>query len=140
MFTRIASDDPVTFEKVSKVYGNALRIGVIETKDKKDRNKLADLLRFETTMTNYTSLDEVRTQQNTHSSDLSLIRSNNLPQYVSNRRGNQKQIFYIAGVGETPRNLARSPFVEKLQARGYEVLLLNQPADETMMQTIETYK
>ncbi len=79
MFTRIASDDPVTFEKVSKVYGNALRIGVIETKDKKDRNKLADLLRFETTMTNYTSLDEVRTQQNTHSSDLSLIRSNNLP-------------------------------------------------------------
>lgn len=59
MFARIASDDPVAFEKVSKIYGNALRIGVIETKDKKDRNKLADLLRFESTLSNYTSLDEV---------------------------------------------------------------------------------
>lgn len=59
MFARIASDDSVAFEKVSKIYGNALRIGVIETKDKKDRNKLADLLRFESTLSNYTSLDEV---------------------------------------------------------------------------------
>jgi heat shock protein beta len=43
-------------------------------------------------------------------------------------------------VGETPKNLARSPFVEKLQARGYEVLLLNQPADEGMITSIGTYK
>jgi heat shock protein 90kDa beta len=64
MFARIASDDSVAFEKVSKIYGNALRIGVIETKDKKDRNKLADLLRFESTLSNYTSLDEVSIHQN----------------------------------------------------------------------------
>jgi heat shock protein beta len=62
MFAKIAKDDPVTFQKVSKIYGNALRIGVIETSDKKDRNKLADLLRFESTLSNHTSLDEVRTQ------------------------------------------------------------------------------
>ena len=64
MFARIASDDSVAFEKVSKIYGNALRIGVIETKDKKDRIKLADLLRFESTLSNYTSLDEVSIHQN----------------------------------------------------------------------------
>ncbi len=60
MFAKIATDEPETFEKVSKIYGNALRIGVIETKDKKDKVKLADLLRFETTKNNFTSLEEVR--------------------------------------------------------------------------------
>jgi heat shock protein beta len=39
----------------------------------------------------------------------------------------------MAGVGEKSEDLARSPFVEKLHARGYEILLLNLPSDEPMM-------
>lgn len=39
----------------------------------------------------------------------------------------------MAGVGEKIDDLKRSPFVEKLIARGYEVLLLNLPSDEPMM-------
>lgn len=33
-------------------------------------------------------------------------------------------------MGKTPEHLAQSVFVEKLDARGYEVLLLNEPLDE----------
>ncbi|KAK1923777.1 putative cation-transporting ATPase [Papiliotrema laurentii] len=109
LFTKIASDDPDKYAEISKIYGNALRIGMLETP--KDKLKLAKLLRFESTRTNYTSLEE----------------------YVDNRKEGQKQIYYIAGVGEKTEDLARSPFVEKLIARGYEVLLLNLPSDEPMM-------
>ena len=40
------------------------------------------------------------------------------------------KIFFLADMGKTPEHLAESVFIEKLAARGYEVLLLNQPLDE----------
>ena len=40
------------------------------------------------------------------------------------------QIFYLADMGKDPETLAQSVFVEKLTARGYETLLLNEPLDE----------
>lgn len=109
LFTRIATEQPKKYEEISQLYGNALRLGVLESK--KDHVKLAKLLRFESTRTNYTSLEE----------------------YVENRKEGQTQIYYMAGVGEKIDDLKRSPFVEKLIARGYEVLLLNLPSDEPMM-------
>ncbi|KAK8849475.1 hypothetical protein IAR55_004808 [Kwoniella newhampshirensis] len=115
LFTRVAADEPKKFEEISKLYGNALRIGLLESE--KDKIKLAKLLRFESTRSNYTSLEE----------------------YVDNRKEGQKQIYYIASVGETPKDLARSPFVEKLLARGYEVLLLNLPSDEPMMAALDHF-
>lgn len=45
----------------------------------------------------------------------------------------------MAGVGEKADALARSPFVEKLKARGYEVLLLNLPSDEPMMGNLDNF-
>lgn len=45
----------------------------------------------------------------------------------------------MAGVGERADDLARSPFVEKLHARGYEVLLLNLPSDEPMMGALDMF-
>lgn len=109
LFTRIATEQPKKYEEISQLYGNALRLGILESK--KDHIKLAKLLRFESTRTNYTSLEE----------------------YVGNRKEGQTQIYYMAGVGEKIDDLKRSPFVEKLIARGYEVLLLNLPSDEPMM-------
>lgn len=115
LFTKIAETDPEGFKGVSKYYGNALRIGLMESA--KDKIKIAKLLRFESTRTNYTSLDE----------------------YVENRKVGQTQIYFLAGVGEKPEVLKRSPFVEKLIARGYEVLLLNLPSDEVMMGALSNY-
>jgi heat shock protein beta len=60
--------------------------------------------------------------------------------YVENRRGDQKQIFYLAGAGESPEALAKSPLVEKPVARGYEVLLLNAPPDESIMMSLRNYR
>ena len=58
LFTKLAKDDPAGYKEVSKLYGNALRIGMIESK--KDHIKIAKLLRFESTRTDFTSLEEVR--------------------------------------------------------------------------------
>jgi heat shock protein beta len=115
LFARLAADEPDKFAELSKVYGNALRIGLIESK--RDAPKLAKLLRFESTRSNYTSLEE----------------------YVAHRKEGQSQIYFMAGVGQPSDQLARSPFVEKLQARGYEVLLLDLPSDEPMMQALGSF-
>jgi heat shock protein beta len=45
----------------------------------------------------------------------------------------------MAGVGEKAEDLSQSPFVEKLKARGYEVLLLNLPSDEPMMSALGNF-
>lgn len=45
----------------------------------------------------------------------------------------------MAGVGEQAEDLKRSPFVEKLHARGYEILLLNLPSDEPMMAALDMF-
>ena len=43
-------------------------------------------------------------------------------------------------MGKTPEALAKSVFVEKLHARGYEVLLLGQPLDEIFVQNLRIWK
>ncbi len=72
LFTKLSEDSPDTYKEVSKLYGNALRIGMLESQ--KDKLKLAKLLRFESTTSNYTSLDE----------------------YVENRKTGQTQVSRIA--------------------------------------------
>jgi heat shock protein beta len=52
----------------------------------------------------------------------------------------QKQIFYIAEMGKTPEDLAQSVFIEKLHARGYEVLLLTEPLDEILFGNLRGWK
>jgi heat shock protein beta len=103
---RIADENPEKFEELQKVYSGAFKLGAVE--DGKNRDKLVELCRFATNQRNSTSLD----------------------QYVENKKQGQKQIFYLADMGKTPEHLAKSVFVEKLDARGYEVLLLTEPLDE----------
>lgn len=43
-------------------------------------------------------------------------------------------------MGKSPEDLAKSVFVEKLHARGYEVLLLGQPLDEIFLQNLGNWK
>jgi heat shock protein beta len=60
--------------------------------------------------------------------------------YIENKKQGQRQIFYLADMGKSPEHLAGSVFVEKLHARGYEVLLLNEPLDEILTQTLRNWK
>ncbi|KZS97784.1 heat shock protein Hsp90 [Sistotremastrum niveocremeum HHB9708] len=108
LMTRIAQDDPDKYVEIIKVYGNAIKLGAVEST--KERNRLAVLARWPTNLRNFTSLDE----------------------YYVNRRQGQKQVFFHAGVGATTENLAKSIFVEKVHARGYEVFLLSEPLDEIL--------
>jgi heat shock protein 90kDa beta len=50
------------------------------------------------------------------------------------------QIFYLAEIGRKPEELAQSVFIEKLDARGYEVLLLNEPLDEILLSNLREWK
>jgi heat shock protein 90kDa beta len=50
------------------------------------------------------------------------------------------KIFYVADTGKSVEELGKSIFVEKLDARGYEVLLLNQPLDEMLIQSLKQWK
>ncbi|KIK65280.1 hypothetical protein GYMLUDRAFT_38715 [Collybiopsis luxurians FD-317 M1] len=119
LFTKMSGledEDKEKFEKFYESYGGVLKLGAVE--DIKNREKLATLIRFATNRRNYTSLD----------------------QYLANRKEGQKQIFYLAEMGEDPKELAKSVFVEKLHARGYEVLLFTEPLDEIFVQNIRRWK
>ncbi|KAJ3488685.1 hypothetical protein NLI96_g2656 [Meripilus lineatus] len=114
--TRIQNDDAEKFGLVKTVYNNVFKLGAVE--DTKNREKLSALVRFPTNQRNLTSLNE----------------------YLENKKQGQNQIFYLADMGKTPEDLAKSVFVEKLDARGYEVLLLGEPLDEIFVQNIRNWK
>lgn len=59
---------------------------------------------------------------------------------MENKRKGQSQIFYMADSGKTTEQIKRSVFVEKLEARGYEVLLFAEPLDEIFVHTLRKYK
>lgn len=101
MIVNSANKDPAFFnEKVWPVVGSSLKIGTLE--DYKNQQKLLKVLRWQSSVSEgeTTTLDE----------------------YMSRRKQGQSQIFYIAGSGMERADLEKSPFVEKIIARGYEVL------------------
>ncbi|KAG2367394.1 Hsp90 protein-domain-containing protein [Suillus spraguei] len=116
LFSRIAEEDQEKYAEVMKIYGQVLKLGASE--DSKNRQKLAALVRFSTNQREAVSFDS----------------------YLENRKQGQKQIFYLADMGKSIEHLSQSVFVEKLHARGYEVLLLNEPLDEIMLQSIRDWK
>lgn len=59
---------------------------------------------------------------------------------MENKRKGQTQIFYMADSGKTAEQIKRSVFVEKLEARGYEVLLFTEPLDEVLVNTLRKHK
>ncbi|KAL8514741.1 hypothetical protein ACS0TY_013719 [Phlomoides rotata] len=85
------------YAKFWNEFGKSIKLGIIE--DATNRNRLAKLLRFETTKSDgkLTSLD----------------------QYISRMKSGQKDIFYITGTSK--EQLEKSPFLERLTKKNYEV-------------------
>lgn len=107
LFGQLAREDPEKFDELYTAAGTALKVGAID--DVKNRDRIVKLLRFESSAVNGTTdLDDV----------------------VARRKQGQTQIYYIAGAGAKKAELAQSPFVERILARGYEVLYLTEPVDE----------
>ncbi len=115
IFDLLAGMDEAEYEKFYKEFGVVLKEGIYSDFARKD--KIAGLARYKTTK-----------------SDDKLI---SLDQYVKNMQPDQKEIFYITG--DNLSAIINSPRLEKLKEKEYEVLLMIDPIDEWVTQTLTEY-
>eukprot|EP00245_Coleochaete_scutata_P004390 TRINITY_DN1689_c0_g1_i1.p1 TRINITY_DN1689_c0_g1~~TRINITY_DN1689_c0_g1_i1.p1 ORF type:complete len:830 (-),score=288.69 TRINITY_DN1689_c0_g1_i1:525-3014(-) len=103
------------YAKFWKEFGKAIKLGIVE--DSTNRVRLAKLLRFYSSKSEdkFTSLDD----------------------YISRMKPGQKQIYYLTGTNQ--EQLKKSPFLEKLLKKGYEVIFFTDPIDEYLMQNLTEY-
>jgi molecular chaperone HtpG len=108
--------EPEKYRKFYKNFGPLFKTGV--NTDFTNRDKLIDLLRFESTMT---EADEYTSLKN----------------YVSRMKENQKEIYYLSG--ENKAVLRRNPNLEYFRKNDFEVLLLSDPVDIFIIPSITEY-
>merc|ERR1712098_689711 len=114
MFNEIAEkkDD---YKKFYEQFGKNLKLGIHE--DSTNRNKLADLLRYQTSK----SGDELIS----------------LKEYCDRMKEGQNDIYYVTG--ESVAQVSSSPFIETLRKKGLEVLYMVDPIDEYAVQQLKEY-
>jgi len=115
MFSSV-SDDSEKFRIFYEQYSKHIKLGVHE--DTTNRNKLASLLRYETSR-----------------SDGDLI---SLDEYIENMKEGQTNIYYMTS--DSVKSIQNSPFLDYFKSKEYEVLYLVDPLDEYITQQLKDYK
>lgn len=111
----LLSKDRTAYENFWSEFGATLKEGV--PSDSGNKDKITDLLLFHSSHSDkMTTLDE----------------------YIARMKENQKDIFFITG--DTLSQVKNSPYLEKLMAKGFEVLFLIDPVDEWVMNALPEYK
>ena len=94
----------------------SIKLGVIE--DHSNRTRLAKLLRF------YSSHSDTEVTS--------------LQQYLERMKEKQEAIYFMAG--SSREEVEKSPFVERLIKKGYEVLYLTEAVDEYAIQSLPEFE
>ncbi|CCK82461.1 molecular chaperone HtpG [Desulfobacula toluolica] len=116
IFSVLEGMEKEKYEEFYVEFGQALKAGI--PTDFQNKEKLASLLRYKTTKSDgkYITLDE----------------------YIENMQEDQKEIYYLTG--ESLTSLMNSPLLESLKAKDYEVILMVDPIDEWVTQSLPEYK
>jgi HSP90 family molecular chaperone len=97
-------------------YSDNLKLGIMD--DKRNAKKLLKLIRFK--------------------SSKSPSKGISLDKYLKRMKDGQKYIYYLAG--DSLEEIQKSPFVEKLLRLNIEVLYMDEPMDEFLMQRLSDYE
>jgi len=108
--------DKDEYDAFFKEFGQMLKVGIQH--DYENREKLSKLLRYRTSKSGDALIP--------------------LDEYISRMRADQDAIYYISGEDST--TLINSPHLERLKEKDIEVLLMTEPVDEWVAQTLGTYE
>jgi len=112
---QLAQDQPAKFDTFWTNYGKYFKVGLVEDMDYKD--ELKHVVRF---------------FSSAHAENMT-----SLSQYVERMQPGQDKIYFITGEGR--KAVETSPAMERMRAKGYEVLYMIDPLDEITSQSINDY-
>ncbi|MFC1829060.1 molecular chaperone HtpG [Thermodesulfobacteriota bacterium] len=115
VFELLSDMEKDQYETFYEAFGSVLKEGIHTDPIKKD--KIAELVRYKTTQ-----------------SDDQFI---SLNEYVERMKPDQEHIYYITG--DDLSALINSPHLEKLKEKEFEVLLMSEPVDEWVVQSLTEY-
>jgi molecular chaperone HtpG len=118
MLERLAGEHPDKYATFWSEFGTLIKEGLVE--DAANRDRLAKLLRFNTTRSSGNDQDR------------------SLEQYFADAKPEQKHVYFL--IAESATAARSSPHLETFRERGVEVLLLSDRLDEWVMQHLTEHE